>query len=84
MESNREPHPGDTEPDYARGQDDEHPDEERRNRFSEGQEELPPDTPEKLHDGRFSEGQEELPLDASKKLHEGRFSDGQEELPRDD
>ena len=51
MESNREPHPGDTEPDYARGQDDEHPDEERRNRFSEGQEELPPDTPEKLTTG---------------------------------
>ena len=39
--------------------------------FSEGQEELPPDTPEKLHEGRFSEGQEELPPDTPEKLHEG-------------
>jgi hypothetical protein len=75
-ESNRE-----HDPDYARGQD--HETEDIPNRFSEGQEELPPDTPEKLHEGRFSEGQEELPQPEGK-LHEGSFSDGQEELPRRD
>ena len=52
----------DRDPDYARGLDHETAEElAKRNRFSEGQEELPPDTPEKLHEGRFSEGQEELP-----------------------
>ena len=62
MEPNRQPYPAVTDPDYARGQDHERPPaKERHDRFSEGQEELPPDTPEKLHDGRFSEGQEELP-----------------------
>ena len=85
MESNREPYPREDDPDYARGQDHELPPaEERDNRFSEGQEQLPPDTPEKLHDGRFSEGQEELPPDTPEKLHDGRFSEGQEELPRRD
>jgi len=88
VESDREPYPDETDPDYARGQDHERerelPGEERANRFSEGQEELPPDTPEKLHEGRFSEGQEELPPDTPEKLHEGRFSEGQEELPKPD
>jgi hypothetical protein len=84
MESNQGPNPHDSETDYARGQDHEQPPaEEPHNRFSEGQEELPPDTPEKQHQGRFSEGQEELPQPEGK-LHEGSFSDGQEELPRRD
>ena len=62
MESPREPYPDESDPDYARGQDHEAPPaKERPNQFSEGQEELPPETPEKLHEGRFSEGQEELP-----------------------
>jgi hypothetical protein len=83
-ESPREPYPDEDDPDYARGQDVEAPPgKERLNQFSEGQEELPPDTPEKLHEGRFSEGQEELP-ETPEKLHEGRFSEGQEELPRRD
>jgi hypothetical protein len=82
----KEPYPDETDPDYARGQDHERdrPGEERANRFSEGQEELGPDTPEKEHEGRFSEGQEELPPDTPEKQHEGRFSEGQEELPRPD
>ena len=85
MESTREPYPDEYDPDYARGQDHEAPPaKERPNQFSEGQEELPPDTPEKLHEGRFSEGQEELPPETPEKLHEGRFSEGQEELPRRD
>jgi len=84
-ESPREPYPDESDADYARGQDHEAlPHKERKNQFSEGQEELPPDTPEKLHEGRFSEGQEELPPDTPEKLHEGRFSEGQEELPRRD
>jgi hypothetical protein len=84
MESNREPYPDADDPDYARGVDREKlPDAaDRANRFSEGQEELPPDTPEKLDEGRFSEGQEELPHEIP--LEEGRFSEGQEELPRRD
>jgi len=85
MESPREPYPDESDPDYARGQDHEAPPaKERPNQFSEGQEELPPETPEKLHEGRFSEGQEELPPETPEKLHEGRFSEGQEELPRRD
>jgi hypothetical protein len=83
-ESTREPFPDENDPDYARGQDVEAPPaNERQNQFSEGQEELPPDTPEKLHEGRFSEGQEELPR-TPEKVREGRFSEGQEELPRRD
>jgi hypothetical protein len=82
MESHREFEEG---PDYARGQDHQAPPEdEPKGRFSEGQEELPPGTPEKLEEGRFSEGQEELPPDTPEKLAEGRFSEGQEELPRPD
>ena len=62
MQSDRESFPNQDDPDYARGLDHEDPPaRERHNQFSEGQEELPPDTPEKLHEGRFSEGQEELP-----------------------
>jgi hypothetical protein len=81
----REPYPDSDDPDYARGLDRERPPdgEERTNRFSEGQEELPPDTPEKLDEGRFSEGQEQLP-ETPEKRHEGRFSEGQEDLPRRD
>jgi hypothetical protein len=77
MESTRDPYEHD--PDYARGQD--HEEHEVEGRFSEGQEELSPGTPEKLHEGRFSEGQEELPPDTPEKLAEGSFSEGQEELP---
>ena len=80
MES-REPFPDQNDPDYARGLDHEAPPtRERNNQFSEGQEELPPDTPEKLHEGRFSEGQEELPPDTPEKLHKGDFAEGQEGL----
>jgi hypothetical protein len=84
-ESPREPFPDENDPDFARGQDHEAPGlPERHNQFSEGQEELPHETPGKLGEGRFSEGQEELPPDTPEKLEEGRFSEGQEELPRRD
>jgi hypothetical protein len=83
METNREPYPDADDPDFARGQDVEKPPaEERENRFSEGQEQTPPDTPEKLAEGRFSEGQEDLPEPPP--LEHNRFSEGQEELPRRD
>jgi hypothetical protein len=61
MESHEHDHEHEDGSDYARGLDHDEVDEERQGRFSEGQEELPPDTPEKLAEGRFSEGQEELP-----------------------
>ncbi len=77
METHREPFPDENDPDYARGQDHEDPPgRERHNQFSEGQEELPPDTPEKLHDGSFAEGQEDLPHDHS---DESDFARGQDE-----
>jgi hypothetical protein len=82
-ESNREPYPDADDADYARGQDVEKPPTvEQENRFSEGQEQTPPDTPEKLAEGRFSEGQADLP--ANPPLEENRFSEGQEKLPRRD
>ena len=50
------------EPNFARGQSAEHvPGTEEQRRFSEGQEDLPPDDPEKNVERRFSEGQEESP-----------------------
>ena len=50
------------EPNYARGiAREDVPGAERHGRFSEGQEELPPDTPEKTVERRFSEGVERSP-----------------------
>jgi hypothetical protein len=50
------------EPNYARGiAREDVPGTERHGRFSEGQEELPPDTPEKVVERRFSEGVERDP-----------------------
>ena len=76
MESNREPFPDQSDPDYARGLDHEDPPvKERDNQFSEGQEELPPDTPEKLREGSFAEGQEDRPHDHE---DESDFARGQD------
>jgi hypothetical protein len=79
-------HPDSTErdPDYARGQDepDENPEDERRGRFSTGEEEVPEELdPEKQGHGRFSEGQEELGEEDPEKHAERRFSEGQDETP---
>jgi hypothetical protein len=50
------------EPNYARGiAREDVPGTERHGRFSEGQEELPPETPEKVVERRFSEGVERDP-----------------------
>jgi hypothetical protein len=50
------------EPNYARGiAREDAPGTERHGRFSEGQEEQPPDTPEKVVERRFSEGVERSP-----------------------
>jgi hypothetical protein len=57
------------------------PDEERVGRFSEGEEELAENDPEKTHRGRFSEGEEELPEDDPEKHVERRFSEGVDDLP---
>jgi hypothetical protein len=51
-------------------------DEDHVGRFSEGQEELGEDDPEKHHLGRFGEGQEE---DENAEQVEGSFGTGQEE-----
>ena len=51
---------------------------ERMGRFSEGQEDLGDEDPEKLHRGRFSEGQEELGEEDPEKHIQGRFDEGQE------
>ena len=78
MESNREPFPEQDDPDFARGQDHElPPSDELPNQYSEGQEELPRDTPEKVHEGSFAEGQEDLPHNTAEK---NTFAEGQEEL----
>ena len=72
------------EDDYAKGQDEPeaHPDEERRRRFSEGEETVP-DPDLDAHKGRFSEGEEELP-DADPEKHVERdFAEGQEATPPD-
>ena len=63
--------------DYAKGVDepDAHPEEERRRRFSEGEEAIPDPDPEK---GRFSEGEEQLPESDPQKHAEGGFAEGQE------
>ena len=58
-----------------------HDDEDHVGRFSEGQEELGEEDPEKQHHGRFSEGQEELGEDDPEKHVEGRFSTGQDAQP---
>jgi hypothetical protein len=77
MEPEREPFPDKTEPDYARGLDHEEPPvRDRDNQFSEGQEELPPDTPEKLREGSFAEGQEDSPHDHAE--DKNTFAEGQE------
>jgi hypothetical protein len=47
-------------------------------RFSEGEEELGEEDPEKHHKGRFSEGQEELGEEDPEKHIQGRFDEGQE------
>ncbi|HEX6027150.1 MAG TPA: hypothetical protein VFZ00_34440 [Solirubrobacter sp.] len=77
MDNQREPFPDQGDPDYARGLDHEAPPgPERENQFSEGQEQLPSDTPEKLDKGSFAEGQEDRPH-----VHEDEsdFARGQEE-----
>ena len=48
-------------PNFARGVSEEPPGGGRTGRFSEGEEELPPDTPEKVVERRFSEGIERSP-----------------------
>jgi hypothetical protein len=65
-----EPHHG-----FAEGEEDaeKHPEDRTVGRFSEGEEDLPEDAPEKLHHGRFSEGEEQLPDDTPEKEEEGRF-----------
>lgn len=70
--------------DFAEGEDDRvaFPEEERVGRFSEGQEEIGSEDPEKLHHGRFSsEDQEDLPEEDPEKHREGRFSEGQDSEP---
>jgi hypothetical protein len=68
------------QPGFAEGQADPEafPEDERVGRFSEGQEELGDEDPEKLHKGRFSEGQEELGEEDPEKHIQGRFDEGQE------
>jgi hypothetical protein len=68
---------------YGEGQEDAaaFPEDETVGRFSEGEEQLPPDAPEKLHHGRFSEGEEQLPEATPEKHTEGRFSEGQDHQP---
>ncbi len=65
---------------------DQYSDEDHIGRFSEGQEELGEEDPEKHVLSRFSEGQEELGEEDPEKHVQGRFSEGQEELdePRRD
>jgi hypothetical protein len=65
---------------FATGQahPDEHSGEDHLGRFSEGQELLGEDDPEKHHEGRFSEGQEELGEEDLEKHVHGSFSEGQE------
>ena len=58
-----------------------YPDEERVGRFSEGEEQLGDDDPEKVHRGRFSEGEEELGEDDPEKHIERRFSEGVDHQP---
>ena len=48
-------------PNFARGISEEPPGGGHKGRFSEGEEELPPGTPEKVIERRFSEGVEESP-----------------------
>jgi hypothetical protein len=59
----RLPHPPETEldPNFARGQSVEPPEGGHQGRFSEGQELLPEEDPEKHVERRFSEGQEISP-----------------------
>jgi hypothetical protein len=62
---------------FAEGQADPEafPEDAEVGRFSEGQEELGEDDPEKHYQGRFSEGQEELGEEDPEKHYEGTFSD---------
>jgi hypothetical protein len=66
---------------FAEGQADpeEFPLDEKKGRFSKGQEELPGGEPEKHVKGRFSEGQEELGDEDPEKHVQGRFDDSEEE-----
>jgi hypothetical protein len=68
---------------FGEGQEDAaaFPEDEKVGRFSEGEEQLPEDVPEKLHHGRFSEGEEQLPEDTPEKHEEGRFDEGQTDTP---
>jgi hypothetical protein len=80
-----QPESPEDEPDYARGKDEpeEHLEDERKGRFSTGEEELPEADPEKQHHGRFSEGEEELPESDPEKHERRRFSEGEDSLPPD-
>jgi hypothetical protein len=71
---------------FAEGEEDaeQYPEDTVVGRFSEGEQDLPEDTPEKRHHGRFSEGEEELPDETPEKHEEGRFSEGQADLPHHD
>jgi hypothetical protein len=77
-------HPAeDPRPGFAEGDADPeaYPEDEQVGRFSEGQEELGEEDPQKHHRGRFSEGQEELGEDDPEKHERRRFSEGQDEQP---
>jgi hypothetical protein len=84
MSADRPDHTADPEqplhPGFAEGQADPEafPEDERLGRFSEGQEDLGDEDPEKLHRGRFSEGQEVLGEEDPEKHIQGRFDEGQE------
>jgi hypothetical protein len=68
---------------FARGQADPvvFPEDTEVGRFSEGQEVLGEEDPEKHHHGRFSEGQEVLGEDDPEKHIEGRFSTDEDAQP---
>jgi hypothetical protein len=64
---------------FARGQAPTAEDLGHVGRFSQGQEELGEEDPEKHHEGRFSEGQELLGEEDPEKHLQGRYSEGQDE-----
>jgi len=68
---------------FATGQSDPEafPQDDRVGRFSEGQELLGDEDPEKLHKGRFSEGQELLGEEDPEKHVQGEFPEGQDPVP---
>ena len=82
-------HPADPEQPqegFAEGEADpqHYPGEDHVGRFSEGEEQLGEEDPEKHHEGRFSEGEEELGEEDPEKHVQGRFSEGQDSLPPED